>query len=98
LNINTQRLITSYGKIIHTHKDIYKTLRFIASDFQDLTYNFDTDHDDYGLNFINDEIPFSRDCHDANIPFYVCTCNKKLKDVPNGWRECGSGSDEQNCD
>jgi hypothetical protein len=50
------------------------------------------------LNFINDEIPFSRDCHDANIPFYVCTCNKKLKDVPNGWRECGSGSDEQNCD
>jgi hypothetical protein len=93
---NTQKLVTHY--------DMYQTIKDLGTLhpglFERPQWVGGKDEDGYTLfgRSMLDPIPYKRDCEESGLPPYVCTCNKPLTGVPAGWRECGKGPMQQDCD
>jgi hypothetical protein len=84
--LNSQRLVTNY--------DFYEFL----IDFTHLEQEEKNQRIKSGISLF-DTIPNERNCESANIPSYVCICNKELHEIVSGWRECGNDpKTQQICD
>eukprot|EP01080_Neovahlkampfia_damariscottae_P008321 gene8321-145_t len=75
---NSQKLVTNY--------DFYEFLHEFSALEKPTTSK---PYGKWGISLF-DKIPNDRTCKEANIPEYICICNKKLHQVQAGWRECGN--------
>jgi hypothetical protein len=77
---NSQRLVTNY--------DFYEFLiDFTRLSEQD--FNQKDKQTKSGISLFK-AISNERNCENANIPSYMCICNKALHEIVSGWRECGN--------